>query len=297
MPRATLLLLKICLRGEVLRASLIVISLPLTLSSIYIFGSSAVLEDLSSVVLLNPVPLNECLRVRVVYSSAQGVSAPVYFVENISSFLRYYSCKVTLVGTGDALVSTDIWGNLSGEEISTSARVLKVAGFVDCSHLRGSFIIAKASDEGGWLVLCPEASMQLVVEDLGRSFSDVMLLLSFLSLLSFAVASPLFISKMVDSLSREMCVLRGQGLGIGELRASLFLSLSSVVLISSIYGVSFGVVLAHGALWILRFFGPSVLSRPLPLFLLIPTSIYCAFSILVALLVSYVKVGSVESSC
>jgi len=294
MLRATLLLLKVCLRGEVLRASLIVISLPLTLSSIYIVGSSAVLEGLSSAVPSSSAPPNECLR--VAYSLAQDNQTPVYFVENISSFLSLYSCKATFVGAGDALASVDMWRNLSEKGISTPQGVLKVAGFVECGHLRGSFIVAKASKEDKWLVLCPEASTQLVVGDLGRSFSDAMLLLSFLSLVPFAAVSPLFFSRMVESLSKELCVLRGQGLGIGELRASLCLSLSAVVLVSSVYGVSSGVVLAHGALWILRFFGPSVLFRPIPLSLLVPFSIYCAFSVIVALLVSY-RVGRFESSC
>ncbi len=297
------------MRGEVLRVALLIVSLPLTLSSIYIVGSSAVVHELSSTPLtvLQPVQSGlTCVRAGVVYSQVQGIGVvPVYLVERLDSFLSLYGCRATYVrgGVGGALLSVELWRSLPVGVVQLSmphgVNNASVVGFVECRHLRGSFVVVNSSGGGGLLELCPRPSAQLeVVGDFGESFSNVMVLLAFLSLIPFAAVSPLALSRAVDSLSRELCVFRGQGLGLNELKQALFFSLLTVVFASSAYGVAAGVVLAHGALWALRFLGVSVFSRPLPLSqLLPPVCVYAVVVLLSALLVVDKRVGRIEGSC
>ncbi|QOJ79292.1 hypothetical protein IG193_02175 [Infirmifilum lucidum] len=305
--RSSLLLARVCLRGEVLRITLLVVSLPLTLSSIYIVGSSALVHELSFVATagLHYAPREAgCVWARVVYLNVNEVRAvPVYLVEDLNVFLSLYGCRATYARgeRSGALVSAELWVPGFIAELSLNRGIFNASavGFVECRYLKGGFIVVNASRGVGWVKLCPRHSTQLeVVSDFGESFSGAMLLLAFLSLLPFAAVSPLTLSRAVESLSRELCVLRGQGLGVDELKCSLSLSLAAVALLSSAYGVAAGVVLAHGALWALRFFGVTVFSRPLPLSsLLLPSGVYAAVLLLLVPLVVQSRVGELENTC
>jgi len=286
--RASQLLLKACLRGEGLGLALLAISLPLTISSIYAVGSAAIAEELSAVAALAPPqPAAGCVRVGVEHLQlGGGRHLTIYLTEDVDGFLRLYGCRAT--GRGAVLASAAALEELQGEPLRLAGGLeLQVGGLVECRYMGGPFLVVNAS-AGPQLELCPDASAQRgVVEDFGEGLSGAVLLLSLLSLLPFAASLPLAVARIVGSLSRELRVLREQGLGLGELRASLAISLSTLTLASAAYGLASGVVLAHGALWALRLLGPPVLSRPLPPPpLLAPAALYVAYALLTSLAVS-----------
>ena len=306
--RSSFIMMNICMRGEVLRNSLLIIFLPLTLSSIYIIGSSAITNEMGFVAsnIYHGQLGHGCILGGVVYQELLDVGAiPIYLVENVNDFLSLYSCRATYIrrGVDGALISVDLWRNLSINTIQIpipqGIHNASVIGFIDCTYLHGRFIVLNSSIAHEVTKLCPRPSTRFeIVSSFGKSFSRIMFLLSFLSLIPFAIASPLAFSRAVDSISREICITRAQGLGLGELRYSLLLSLTILILISSIYGISTGIVLAHGALWALRFFRVSIFSRPLPIStLLLFTGIYDILILLSAILVIYSRVGRSEDIC
>ncbi|PLJ76889.1 MAG: hypothetical protein B7L53_09245 [Thermofilum sp. NZ13] len=307
--RAWVILIGVCTRGEVLRVALLVVSLPLTLSSIYLVGSVAVTQEAATIATTTLGPAQQrpgCIWARIAYAQIGGEGlVPVYLVGNTGDFLSMYGCKAAYAvgGASGALLSVEAWKSFAGRDIRFSTPLgvysVGVVGFVECRYLGGSFAVVNFTVGEGGLRLCPQPLTQLeVVGDLGAGFSRLMLLLALLSLLPFAVASPLAFSRAVESISREISVLRGQGLGLGELESAVFLSLASVILVSSAYGVAAGVVIAHGALWALRFFGFTVFSRPLPPpTVLAPFTMHVVITILSGFLVTRFKVGRSESAC
>ena len=304
--RSSLIVLGICMRGEVIRNFLLTISLPLILTSIYVVGASAITSEVSFII-------GNTYRNHVDYACVLGGASyqilweakpiPIYFVRNVTDFLNLYGCRITYVGRGvGALISIDLWRNsninITMIPISKELHNVSIAGVIDCRYLRGEFIVLSSS-ESRETRLCPRPStLSEVVTSFGESFSRIMSLLALLSLVPFAVISPIAFSRAIDSISREICVVRAQGMGLGELRHSLIISITILVLISSIYGISAGIVLAHGALWALRFFRVSIFSRPLPIStLLLFTGIYDILILLSAILVIYSRVGRSEDIC
>ncbi len=305
--RLTLPIMSICLRGEVLRTFFLIISLPLTLSSIYIVGSSAITSEINFIAsnIYRGQLSSSCVLTRVVYQELQGVGmVPAYLVENVNKFLNFYGCRVTYVreDVDGVLVSVDLRENLPNViQIVTpqGIRNVSVVGFVDCTYHSGGFIVLNSSEGYEMTKLCSRPSTQLtIINNFSGSFSKIMFLLALLSLIPFAVVSPLTFSRAIDSISKDVCVIKAQGLGLKELKHSLLLSLIALILISTTYGISVGVVLAHGALWALRFFGISIFSRPLPLPpLLLLASAYIVITSLSATLVVYSKVRMFENVC